>query len=71
MLQSTLAPRQKLLLEIYETIEEPDGIYAIARSHQAKMQAALFEHEGMLPEMSRNKAKRTCQHLAMPMKACN
>jgi hypothetical protein len=68
MLQSTLAPRQKLLLEIYETIEEPDGIYAIARSHQAKMQAALFEHEGMFPETSRNKARRACQHLAMPIK---
>jgi hypothetical protein len=46
-LQSTLGPINKLLLEIYETIEEPDGIYAIARSNQAQMQAALFEHEGM------------------------
>lgn len=46
MQQSTLAPVDRLLLDIYETIEEPDGIYAIARSHQARMQAALFEHEG-------------------------
>lgn len=45
-LQSMLAPVDQLLLHIYETIEEPDGIYAVARSPQAKMQAALFEHEG-------------------------
>lgn len=38
----------QLLLDIYETIEEPDGIYAIVRSPQAKMQAALFEHEGAM-----------------------
>lgn len=59
MLQSTLAPRQKLLLEIYETIEEPDGLYAIARSHQAKMQAALFEHEGMWLDKPRSNAAGT------------
>ena len=45
-MQSPLAPVNKLLLEIYETIDEADGIYAIARSHQAQMQVALFEHEG-------------------------
>lgn len=35
-----------LLLDIYSQIEEPDGMYAAARSQQAASQLALFEHEG-------------------------
>jgi len=39
----------KLLLDIHETIEEPDGIYAVARSQHPTMQASLFSHEGARP----------------------
>ena len=35
-----------LLLDIYSQIDEPDGMYAAARSQQAASQLALFEHEG-------------------------
>ncbi len=45
-MQGALSPADKLLLDIYETIEEPDGVYAIARSQHPEMQALLFTHEG-------------------------
>lgn len=35
----------ELLLEIYSQIEEPDGMYAAARTQHASSQLALFEHE--------------------------
>ncbi len=37
---------EELLLEIYSHIEEPDGMYAAARTPHASSQLALFEHEG-------------------------
>ncbi len=36
----------QLLLDIYSQIQEPDGIYAAARSQKAASQLCLFEHEG-------------------------
>lgn len=36
----------QLLLDIYSQIQEPDGIYAAARSQKAASQLHLFEHEG-------------------------
>lgn len=35
-----------MLLDIHQNIEEPDGIYAVARSAHPEMQSALFAHEG-------------------------
>ncbi|PSC71129.1 serine threonine-kinase ATM isoform X1 [Micractinium conductrix] len=37
---------QRLLLDIYSSINEPDGIYAVARSHSLLSQLRRFEHEG-------------------------
>ncbi len=46
MQDSALSEENKLLLDIHENIEEPDGIYAVARSAHPEMQSALFAHEG-------------------------
>ncbi len=66
-----------LLLDIYSQIDEPDGMYAAARTQQAASQLALFEHEGawdkalvscdlMLPQRSGHAF--TCKHLlCMPL----
>lgn len=45
-LQGPLSDVDALLLDIYSQIDEPDGMYAAARSQQAASQLALFEHEG-------------------------
>lgn len=44
--QGPLSDVDALLLDIYSQIDEPDGMYAAARSQQAASQLALFEHEG-------------------------
>ncbi|BDA48015.1 Serine-protein kinase ATM [Coccomyxa sp. Obi] len=36
----------QLLLDIYSQVQEPDSIYAAARSQKAASQLCLFEHEG-------------------------
>lgn len=45
-MQGPLSDVDALLLDIYSQIDEPDGMYAAARSPQAASQLALFEHEG-------------------------
>ena len=71
--QGPLSDVDALLLDIYSQIDEPDGMYAAARSQQAASQLALFEHEGawdkalvscdlMLP---RGLATRTCSTSCM------
>ena len=45
-LQGPLSDVDALLLDIYSQIDEPDGMYAAARTQQAASQLALFEHEG-------------------------
>ena len=45
-LQGGLACHEQLLLDIYSRIGEPDGIYAVARSHNLLSQLHVFEHEG-------------------------
>ena len=37
---------QQLLLDIYGQIDEPDSIYAVARSHELPSQLRLMQHEG-------------------------
>ncbi len=44
--QGSLSMVDRLLLEIYENLDEPDGIYAIARSDHLQMQSSRFAHEG-------------------------
>lgn len=44
--QGGLSTVDQLLLDIYSQIQEPDGIYAAARSQKAASQLCLFEHEG-------------------------
>ena len=44
--QAALSDVDALLLDVYLQIDEPDGMYAAARSQQAASQLALFEHEG-------------------------
>ena len=36
----------RLLLEAHAATGEPDGLYAVARSHKLPAQLRLFEHEG-------------------------
>lgn len=50
MQNSKLSDTNQLLLDIYTNIDEPDGLYAIARSAHPDMQCALFAHEGRNPE---------------------
>lgn len=46
---------EHLLLDVYGQINEPDGIYAVARSHHMASQLRLLQHEGTchaeVPEM--------------------
>ena len=44
--QGPLPAEDRLLLEIYSQLTEPDGIYAVARSHKLASQLHLFRHEG-------------------------
>lgn len=37
---------EHLLLDVYGQINEPDGIYAVARSHHMASQLRLLQHEG-------------------------
>lgn len=37
---------EQLLLNVYAKINEPDGIYGVARTHKAASQLRLYEHEG-------------------------
>jgi ataxia telangiectasia mutated family protein len=37
---------EQLLLNVYAKINEPDGIYGVARTHKAASQLCLYEHEG-------------------------
>ena len=46
VLQSSRAVVDQLLLDIYSSINEPDGIYAVARGHSMMSQLKLYEHEG-------------------------
>ena len=46
--QGSLSAVDRLLLEIHENLEEPDGIYAIARSDHIQMQSSRFAHEGVM-----------------------
>lgn len=46
MLQGSQAKADQLLLEVYSSINEPDGIYAVARGHSMMSQLKLYEHEG-------------------------
>ena len=39
---------ERLLLDIYGQINEPDGIYAVARSHEMTSQLHLLQHEGAI-----------------------
>lgn len=45
-LQGSRAEADQLLLGIYSSINEPDGIYAVARGHSIMSQLKLYEHEG-------------------------
>ena len=45
-MQGGLTRHEQLLLDIYSRIGEPDGIYAVARSHNLLSQLHVFEHEG-------------------------
>ena len=45
-MQGGLTCHEQLLLDIYSRIGEPDGIYAVARSHNLLSQLHVFEHEG-------------------------
>ena len=45
-LQGSQAEADQLLLDIYSSINEPDGIYAVARGHNMMSQLKLYEHEG-------------------------
>lgn len=45
-LQGNQAEADQLLLDIYSSINEPDGIYAVARGHNMMSQLKLYEHEG-------------------------
>ena len=36
----------QLLLDIYSSINEPDGIYAVTMGHSLNSQLKLYEHEG-------------------------
>ena len=45
-LQGSQAKADQLLLEVYSSINEPDGIYAVARGHSMLSQLKLYEHEG-------------------------
>lgn len=45
-LQGNRAEADQLLLGIYSSINEPDGIYAVARGHNIMSQLKLYEHEG-------------------------
>ena len=44
-LQGSQAEADQLLLDIYSSINEPDGIYAVARGHNMVSQLKLYEHE--------------------------
>ena len=46
MLQGGLAEVDRLLLDAHAATGEPDGLYAVARSHKLPAQLRLFEHEG-------------------------
>ena len=37
---------ERLLLDVYSSIGEPDGIYAVARSGDMASQLRLMQHEG-------------------------
>ncbi len=43
--QGGLSKVDQLLLDVYSQVQEPDGIYAAARSQKAASQLCLFEHE--------------------------
>ena len=38
---------ERLLLDVYGSIGEPDGIYAVARSGDMASQLRLMQHEGV------------------------
>ncbi len=44
-MQSSRAAADELLLDIYSSMNEPDGIYAVARGHSMVSQLKLYEHE--------------------------
>ncbi|KAK9806879.1 hypothetical protein WJX72_005975 [[Myrmecia] bisecta] len=44
--EASLPMADQLLLDIYGQIDEPDGIYALARSHVIASQLRLYQHEG-------------------------
>lgn len=44
--QGRSAEAEDLLLHIYSSINEPDGIYAVASGHSMVSQLKLYEHEG-------------------------
>ena len=44
--QGGLAEVDRLLLDAHAATGEPDGLYAVARSHKLAAQLRLFEHEG-------------------------
>jgi len=44
--QGGLAPADVLLLDAHAASGEPDGLYAVARSHKLAAQLRLFAHEG-------------------------
>jgi hypothetical protein len=44
-MQSSRAAADELLLDIYSRMNEPDGIYAVARGHSMVSQLKLYEHE--------------------------
>ncbi len=45
-MQGGLAEVDQLLLDAHAATGEPDGLYAVARSHKLAAQLRLFEHEG-------------------------
>jgi hypothetical protein len=50
---------EDLLLLVYGGINEPDGIYAVAHSHELACQIRLYEHEGDW-ELAGCRAKAFC-----------
>jgi len=44
--QSSRVAADQLLLDIYSSINEPEGIYPVARGHNMMSQLKLYEHEG-------------------------
>ncbi|KAG0604904.1 hypothetical protein M758_9G018000 [Ceratodon purpureus] len=45
-MNNKLTAHIELLLSVYTKINEPDGVYGVARSHKVRSQLLTYEHEG-------------------------